>query len=121
MTDHLIQHTCATQNVMLCSTVDGQEIVMQIGDVRQTTSLRQAEVWCAAFAMLAMATPEQIGRMLEELPPEMESVRPVIRSALVSPGTTALIALLVRYAIEDARMLRQGPVGPPPGLGGLLP
>lgn len=117
VTDHIIQHTCAEQKVMICSTTDGQEIVLQVGEDRKTTSHTSASLWCATFMLLATMPPLQAGKMLDELPAEMEDMRPVLVAAVASPGLTALYALLLRYALEDAKLLR-GPASPVGGLGG---
>jgi len=117
MTDHVIQHADTRMGVTSCSTADGQEIVIQMGERRVNLGHKNAVDWCLSFSILALSPAEVIGKMIEDVPPEFEDARPFLTACQASPGSAASFALLLKFALDDAHALR----GKGARLGGLLP
>jgi hypothetical protein len=122
MTDHVIQHTDISADLTVCSTSDGQEIVVQMGKQRVNLAHKNAADWFMSFTLLALAPPAVIAKMIEEVPPEFEDARPFLNACLKSPDGAASFALLFKFALDDAYALRTAPTAPPGlgDLGGLL-
>ena len=127
MTDHVIQHTDTNLGLTTCSTVDGQEVVVRMGEERVSFDHKNANEWYQTFTLLALMPPSFIETLLSDVPPEHEDLRPFLTACQKSPGTAATFALLFNFALADAKALRRtSPAGRPGddwtrGTGGPLP